>query len=176
MSSPLSGHVPNNSDILKAVYFFYANRPSVHTKLPDLSRYIFLFSASLGARSIQPKFRPVRAGKVVHLKRRTSFFETFPIGPNRSIECWTEISGNFGRMDRALSLIPSLYRFCGLKPVLGSLRPSLGTGHVTRLTVTLFRSDTPKPRLFATALQSGLGPIQTNPNFAVSKLSGVNWA
>ena len=37
------------------------------------------------ARSIQPKFRP---GKVVHLKRWTSFFETF--------------SGNFGRMDRAL--------------------------------------------------------------------------
>ena len=29
------------------------------------------------------------------------FFETFPVGPNRSIEFWTEISGNFGRMDRA---------------------------------------------------------------------------
>ena len=24
------------------------------------------------------------------------FFETFPVGPNRSIEFWTEISGNFG--------------------------------------------------------------------------------
>ena len=23
------------------------------------------------------------------------FFETFPVGPNRSIEFWTEISGNF---------------------------------------------------------------------------------
>ena len=30
------------------------------------------------------------------------FFETFPVGPNRSIEFWTEISGNFGWMDRAL--------------------------------------------------------------------------
>ena len=28
-------------------------------------------------------------------------FETFPVGPNRSIEFWTEISGNFGWMDRA---------------------------------------------------------------------------
>ena len=26
------------------------------------------------------------------------FFETFPVGPNRSIEFWTEISGNFGWM------------------------------------------------------------------------------
>ena len=49
-----------------------------------------------GARSIQPKFQPVRQGKVVHLKRKTRFFETFPVGPNRSIEFWTEISGNFG--------------------------------------------------------------------------------
>ena len=53
------------------------------------------------ARSIQPKFRPVRPGKENHLKRWTCFFETFPVGPNRSIECWTEISGNFGWMDRA---------------------------------------------------------------------------
>ena len=53
----------------------------------------------LRARSLQPKFRP---GKVVHLKRWTIFFETFPVGPKRSIEFWTEISGNFGRMDRAL--------------------------------------------------------------------------
>ena len=49
-----------------------------------------------GARYIQPKFRPVRPGKVVHLKRCTSFFETFPVGPKRSIAFWTEISGNFG--------------------------------------------------------------------------------
>ena len=48
------------------------------------------------ARSIQPKFQPVRPGKVVHLKRWTRFFETFPVGPNRSIEFWTEISGNCG--------------------------------------------------------------------------------
>ena len=56
------------------------------------------------ARSIQPKFRPVRPGKEDHLKRWTCFFETFPVGPNRSIEFWTEISGNFGWMDRAPSL------------------------------------------------------------------------
>ena len=41
-----------------------------------------------GVRSIQPKFRPVWLGKVVHLKRWTSFFENFPVGPNRSIEFW----------------------------------------------------------------------------------------
>ena len=36
-------------------------------------------------------------GKVVYFKRWTSFFfETFPAGPNRSIEFWTEIFGNFG--------------------------------------------------------------------------------
>ena len=53
------------------------------------------------ARSIQPKFQPVRPGKEDHLKRWTRLFETFPVGPNRSIEIWTEISGNFGWMDRA---------------------------------------------------------------------------
>ena len=50
--------------------------------------------------------RPVRPGKEDHLKRWTSFFETFPVGPNRSIEFWTEISGNFGWMDRAL-IVPA---------------------------------------------------------------------
>ena len=53
------------------------------------------------ARPIQPKFRPVRPGKEDHLKRWTSFSETFPVGPNRSIEFWTESSENFGWMDRA---------------------------------------------------------------------------
>ena len=43
--------------------------------------------------SIQPKFQPVRPGKEDHLKRWTRFFETFPVGLNRSIE--------FGWMDRA---------------------------------------------------------------------------
>ena len=57
-----------------------------------------------GARSIQPKFQPVRPGKEDHLKRWTRFFETFPVGPNRSIEFWTEISGNYGWMDRALGV------------------------------------------------------------------------
>ena len=50
------------------------------------------------ARSIQPKFRRVRPGKEDHLKRWTCLFETFPVGPNRSIEVWTEISGHFGWM------------------------------------------------------------------------------
>ena len=48
------------------------------------------------ALSIQPKFQPVRPGKLVHLKRWTSLFETFPVRTNRSTEFWTEISGNLG--------------------------------------------------------------------------------
>ena len=55
--------------------------------------------------SIQPKFRPVPRGKVVHLQRWTSYFETFPVRPNRSIEFRTEISRNFGWIDRALCLL-----------------------------------------------------------------------
>ena len=43
----------------------------------------------------------IPAGKVVHLKRWTSFFETFPVGLNRSIEFWTKISENFSLMYRA---------------------------------------------------------------------------
>ena len=68
--------------------------------------------------SIQPKFQPVRPGKVVHLKRWTRCFETFPVGPNRSTEFWTEISWNFGWMDRTLFALfeairpwESLYNF-----------------------------------------------------------------
>ena len=37
----------------------------------------------------------------VYLKKWTSFFETFPVGPNRSFEFWTEIPRHFGWMDRA---------------------------------------------------------------------------
>ena len=48
-----------------------------------------------------------------HLKRWTSFFETFLVGPNRSIEFWTEISGNFGWMDCALENDPQA-TFCCL--------------------------------------------------------------
>ena len=33
--------------------------------------------------------------------KKGRFFETSPVGPNWSIEFWTEISGNFGWMDRA---------------------------------------------------------------------------
>ena len=56
-------------------------------------------NSKLGARSIQPKFWPVRPGKVVHLKRWATFFDTFLVGWNRSIQFWTEISENFGWMD-----------------------------------------------------------------------------
>ena len=52
-------------------------------------------SDTLGA-MIQPKFQPVRLGKEDHLKRWTRFSETLPVGPNRSIEFWTEISEKFG--------------------------------------------------------------------------------
>ena len=41
-------------------------------------------SLYLWARSIQPKFQPVRSGKLVHLKRSTRFFETFPVGRERT--------------------------------------------------------------------------------------------
>ena len=49
-------------------------------------------TGAIHSTTIQPQF---------HLKRWTSFFETFLVGPNRSIEFWTEISGNFGWMVRA---------------------------------------------------------------------------
>ena len=62
----------------------------------EISEDVLLELRSYGVRSTQPKFQPVRSGKVVHLKRWTRFFQTFPVGPNRSIECWTEISGHFG--------------------------------------------------------------------------------
>ena len=47
------------------------------------------------------KIRPVRPGKVVLLKSWNSFFETFLVGPNRSIEFRSEFSGNSGWMDHA---------------------------------------------------------------------------
>ena len=87
--------------------------PSDASSLPLLAGYLLLGivfylweTMKMWARSIQPKFRPVRPGKVVHLKRWTSFFETFPVGPNRSIEFWTEIFGNFGWKDCALDWVP----------------------------------------------------------------------
>ena len=46
-------------------------------KTPDRTNWV---------QSIEPKFQPVRPGKVVHLKWWTRFFETFPVGLNRSIE------------------------------------------------------------------------------------------
>ena len=46
-------------------------------KTPDRSNWVL---------SIEPKFQPVRPGKVVHLKWWTRFFEIFPVGLNRSIE------------------------------------------------------------------------------------------
>ena len=41
----------------------------------------------------------------------TSVFETFPVGPNGSIEFWTEIYGNFGWMNRALDLSIFIFNF-----------------------------------------------------------------
>ena len=70
------------------------------------SRKVHPLTESRGRDSFNQNFRPVRPGKVVHLKRWTSFFETFPVGPNRSIEFWTEISGNLGWIDRAHGNIP----------------------------------------------------------------------
>ena len=42
--------------------------------------------------------------------RRSHVFETFSVGQNRSIELWTEISGNFGWMDRAQYFHVPFYR------------------------------------------------------------------
>jgi len=42
-----------------------------------------------------------RSGKSGPPQKVDRFFETFPVAQNRSIEFWTEISGNFGWMDRA---------------------------------------------------------------------------
>ena len=65
---------------------FYVTVPAMTVTCMDMG----------GAIHTTKKFRPVRPGKVVHLLRWTSFFcETFPDGPNRSIEFWTEISGEF---------------------------------------------------------------------------------
>ena len=81
----------------KIFYGDYSEKCKMH----QMKKERFELITYQGARSIQPKFQPVRPGKEDHLKRWTSFFETFPVGQNRSIEFWTEISGNFGWMDRA---------------------------------------------------------------------------
>ena len=51
------------------------------------------FNFICGHQGRDPFKQNFRPGKVVHLKRWTSFFETFLVGPNRSIEFRTEISG-----------------------------------------------------------------------------------
>ena len=55
---------------------------------------------------IEQKFmiRPVQPKKGVHLKWWTFYSESFPVGPNRTIQFRTEISGNFGQMKSALCL------------------------------------------------------------------------
>ena len=45
-----------------------------------------------GRDPVNQNLRPIRPGKVVHLKRSTSFIETFPVGPNSD----PLSSGNFG--------------------------------------------------------------------------------
>ena len=80
--------------------------PSDASSLPLLAGYLLLGivfylweTMKMWARSIQPKFRPVR-------QVDQFFFETLPAGPNRSIEFWTKISGNFGWMECALGWVP----------------------------------------------------------------------
>ena len=68
-----------------------ARKPQHYQSNTDKKSYHF-FSSWQRVRSIQPKFWPVRPGKGVHLKRWTGFFETFSIGPNRSIEFWIACS------------------------------------------------------------------------------------
>ena len=176
VSSPLSGHVPNNSDILKTVFFFLRESTFRLHETPGLVSLHFSFLCFSRGAIHSTKIPTGPSGKSGPPQKEDQFFRNF--------SDWTKpihwvLDRNFRKFwsngSRPQSHPKSL-SVLWVKTGLGSLRPSLGTGHATRLTVTLFRSDTPKPRLFATALQSGLGPIQTNPNFAVSKLSGVNWA
>ena len=49
-------------------------------KVPEIAKWNGQFSGG-----------PVQPRKVVHLERWTSFFETFPVGLNQSIQFWTEI-------------------------------------------------------------------------------------
>ena len=61
--------------------------------------------------SCGPKFPEILVEWIAskdHVERWTSFFETFPVGPNRSFEFWTEIFGNFSWMDRAPGVTPHL--------------------------------------------------------------------
>ena len=110
---PITNHKPWPFEPVKVKFCFLrgplrwltAAKNAIVSWLLNFRIRMFVKSAVIDeprARSIQPKFQLVRPGKVVHLKRWTRFFETFPVGPNRSFEFWTEISGNFGWMDRAL--------------------------------------------------------------------------
>ena len=80
-------------------HFFVVVKPLL------VSKFLLESERRLRARSIQPKFRPVRPGKVAHLKRWTSFFETFPVGPN-------QYPLSFGWMDCALKF-PEWYVLAG---------------------------------------------------------------
>ena len=93
--SPISA----NSDRIKILFHFLYLPSYVLLKVTFLCYHYCISECrlnSIRARSIRPKFRPVRPKKEDHLKRWTRFFETFPVGPNRSVEFWTEISGKFG--------------------------------------------------------------------------------
>ena len=95
--------------------------------------------SSIWARSIQPKFQPVRQGKVVHLKRWTRLFKTFPVGPNRSIEFWTEISGNL--VEWIAPYVSTLERTV-LSPPLTLLKDTLFSHDGVRLHDVCSTSDT----------------------------------
>ena len=58
----------------------------------------------LGATPHSTKIPTGPTGKSGPLQNVDQFFETFPVGPNRSIEFWTEISRNFDWMDRVLDI------------------------------------------------------------------------
>ena len=115
----------------------------------------------------QSTFRPHETSESVHLSRRfyskgnshkIKRFNTYPVLVSLlfSFLCFSQSH------PKSLPVLP-------VKTGLRSLRHSLATCHATLLTVMLFRSDTPKPHFFTTALQSGLGPVKMNPG---NKLRG----
>lgn len=66
----------------------------------------------------------VQTKKAVHLERWTNFFKTYSVGQNRSIQFYTEISGNFGWMNRA-------QRQTGRQAVWWYLLKTIGWGECT---------------------------------------------
>ena len=128
-------------------------------------------------------------GKVVHLKRWTRFFETFPVGPNRSIEFWTEISRNFGWMDRAQLVSVSFILFITVTHY-GTWCQHLGISYtrfhgqlilnvLRTFSVHLFRSfyligghRDSKTQFFA---ECGRAPVHNLAFVSLHKMKGKKW-